>query len=75
MNNALRAVVWRSGFCLSSVKREFQASIVIPRSWATWTVIQPLSMILAVHRDFLAHDEPPPGKGFCFTVFICAPAC
>ena len=75
MNNALRAVWSFRGFVLTSVKREFQAKYSNSLLGATWTVIQPLSMILVytvIFSHMMKSKLPGVEGGFAYSIYLCA---
>ncbi len=75
MNNALRAVWAFRGFVLTSVKREFQAKYRNSLLGATWTVIQPLSMILVytvIFSHMMKSKLPGVEGGFAYSIYLCA---
>ena len=75
MNNALHAVWAFRGFVLTSVKREFQAKYRNSLLGATWTVIQPLSMILVytvIFSHMMKSKLPGVEGGFAYSIYLCA---
>lgn len=68
--------VWAyRGFVLSSVKREFQLKYRNSMLGATWTILQPLSMILVytvIFSQIMRARLPGVDSSFGYSIYLCA---
>ena len=74
--SALARAVWNyRGFILGSVKREFQSKYRNSLLGATWTVLNPLAMIVVytlIFSQIMRAKLPGVDGSFAYSIYLCA---
>src|SRR5690606_34270066 len=75
MSERLRALWNYRGFILGSVKREFQLKYRNSLLGATWTVLNPLAMIVVytvIFSQIMRAKLPGIDSSFAYSIYLCA---